>query len=459
MSVINFSFMSLFIILLPILINGLLFQDTQAQTLKEALVNAYLNNPKLNAGRIKQKSLDEDIAIANAGWRPTVVLGAGAGFSDTKSTSKLSDNAPNIERSDSIQPYSYSVSILEPLYKGGSTIAESRSALAKIKAGRADLLSLESKTLLEAVRAYVNVLSSEASLELSERNVTFVSRQFQAAKDKFAVGIITQTNVAQAKARFFQAKADKVSREGELITARSDYHRVVGLIPENLQWPKLAKRLPVNENEALEVALKLNHQIISAKYLEESATEQIKVAKASLLPEISLEANYTSQYELSSLTEENKVASITANINIPIYQSGAEYSGIRRNKLLAAERRLDIERVRRDVINDVTKAWENLTTSAASKTAFEVKVKAAQIALEGIEKEGYAGLRTTLDILDAEQDFYNSQLQLVKARAALISASYWVQATQGKLTANNLDLPVKLYNPISNYINVKSKWF
>ena len=177
------------------------------------------------------------------------------------------------------------------------------------------------------------------------------------------------------------------------------------------------------------------------------------------MPEISLEANYTSQYELSSLTEENKVASITANINIPIYQSGAEYSGIRRNKLLAAERRLDIERVRRDVINDVTKAWENLTTSAASKTAFEVIVTAAQIALEGIEKEGYAGLRTTLDILDAEQDFYNSQLQLVKARAALISASYWVQATQGKLTANNLDLPVKLYNPISNYINVKSKWF
>ena len=434
-------------------------QSLQAKSLRDALAHAYLNNPNLISARLKQKGLDEAVANAYSGWRPKIILEASASVSDTDTLTKVAENAPEISQSDTINPNSYTLSVIESLYSGGRTTSEIKVARANVNAGQADLLLLEQDTLLSAIRAYVDVLNFQVSLNLSKNNFAFVSKQFQAAKDKYSVGVVTQTEVAQAQARLYEAKANKVNAEGDLITAIADYKHIFRVLPINLQWPKPALGIPENKQNLLEIALRSNPEVIKSKYKEEAASEDVNVARSALLPIVTLEASYTRQNELSSLTVENNIASIGAKVNIPIYQSGSEYSLIRTKKLIAAERRLEIEMAKQNVLNEATKAWEALTTALSSKKAFEMQVQASKLVLEGLEKESMVGLRTTLDLLDAEQDLFDSRVELVRAKAEFISASYWVKAVEGSLTALDLNLPVKLYNPELNLQKVRSKWF
>lgn len=424
-----------------------------SETLEEALVVAYSNNPTLLAARAELRSTDEGVSNALSGWRPTVQFEGSAGVSDT--TSDISGSTTEATTT----PRSFSLSVTEPLYRGGRTVAETRQAENLVLAQRAQLTVIEQGILLDGVTAYMNVLRDRSEVELNRNNERVLRRQLDAARDRFEVGEVTRTDVAQAEARLAQAKADRIRAEGALISSRATYRQVIGDLPGTLGWPEPATGTPESERAALAFANKRNPAVISADYTERAARDGVDVAASSLLPRLSLRGEYDRDYEPSSVVDETETASLLATVTVPFYQAGAEHSDVRRSKQLVGQRRFEMEESRRAVLEEVTRAWESLITAQAQITAFEAQVRAAEIALEGVEQEALVGLRTTLDVLDAEQEMFGAQVNLVRARRDEIVSSYWVKSTTGDLTAGRLGLPVEVYDVEAYYRVIRDKLF
>jgi TolC family type I secretion outer membrane protein len=430
----------------------------QAETLQESLALAYSNNPTLLAARAELRATDETLSQAVAGWRPTIQFDGDVGYLDTTSTSNFGVGGA-VETEDTLTPKSYSFSVVEPLYRGGRTVAETAAAENRIEAGRSLLLSSEQRVLLDGVTNYMDVLQQLAEVDLNRNNERVVRRQLEAAQDRFDVGEVTRTDVAQAEARLAQARAERVAAEGALISARGTYRQVVGSLPGDLVWPGMPSSLPESEGAALELANRDNPQIIAAEYNERAARDDIDTAFSTLLPQVSVRGTYTQQFDQSSFTEESTSTSVTANLTVPFYQTGAEHSSVRQSKQIVGQRRMEIDEARRAVWEEVTRAWESLVTAQAQIQAFESQVRAAEIALDGVEQEALVGLRTTIDVLDAEQELFVAQVSLVRAQRDEIVSAYWVRSTIGTLTAASLGLPVDLYNVDEHYNDVRDKWF
>jgi len=428
----------------------------EAETLQDALVSAYQSNPTLLAERAQLRATDEGVSTALSGWRPTVQIDSDAGFSETETNTKSAGISSVSE--DSLQPRSFSISVTEPLYRGGRTTAEARSARKLVDAGRASLMETEQRVLLDAVRAYMEVLRSQLVLELNRNNEGVVKHQLQAAQDRFEVGEVTRTDVVQTEARLAQAIAERIGAEGDLISSRATYRRLMGDLPGTLVWPAPLGDLPINEREALDRANSFNPAILSADFVELSAKEDVDVALSDLLPKVSLRGTYDRKYDVSSITEEFESLSLTALVSVPLYQSGAEHSAVRRSKQIAGQRRLEYLEVRREILEEVTRAWEALLTSRAKIAAFDAQVRASELALEGVEKERMVGLRTTLDVLDAEQEVFASRVNLVGAERDEVFSGYWLLATTGQLTAKALGLSVEHYDAGAHYRDVTDKW-
>ncbi|PPR25672.1 MAG: Outer membrane efflux protein BepC [Alphaproteobacteria bacterium MarineAlpha10_Bin1] len=428
-----------------------------AESLDEALISAYQNNPTLLAERAELRATDEGVASAQSGWRPTVQIDGDFGFSETETTTVTGGFTTKTE--SSLRPRSFSLSVTEPLYRGGRTSAETRSAKNLVDAGRATLAQTEQGVLLDAVTAYMDVLRTQSVVELNRHNERVVARQHQAAQDRFEVGEVTRTDVAQAEARVAQAKADRIGAEGNLISARATYRQIIGDLPGRLGWPASLAGVPSSESEALQIANVANPSIIGADFVERSARDDIDIALSDLLPQVSLRGGYDRQYDVSSVTERADSLSLSAIVTVPLYQSGAEHASVRRSKQIASQRRLEFEEARRAVLEEVTRAWEALITARAKIAAFESQVRAAELALEGVEQEVLVGLRTTLDVLDAEQELFTARVNLVGAERDAVVSSYWVKSTVGELTAEALGLSVERYDADAHYRAVSGKWF
>jgi len=428
-----------------------------AESLVEALASAYQNNPTLLAERASLRATDEGVASALSGWRPTVQIDGDAGFSESETTSVTSGFTTTTK--DSLQPRSFSFTITEPLYRGGRTEAETLSAENLVDAGRAGLAVTEQRVLLDAVTAYMDVLRNKTVVQLNRNNERVVERQLQAARDRFEVGEVTRTDVAQAEARAAQAKADRIGAEGNLISSRATYRQFIGDLPGKLEWPARIGGVPANERDALQAASTANPTIVSANFAELSARDDIDVAISDLLPQVSLRGAYDRSFDVSAFTEELDSLSLSAVVTVPLYQSGAVHSAVRRSKQIASQRRLEYEEARRAVFEEVTRAWESLITAQAQISAFQAQVRAAELALEGVEQETIVGLRTTLDVLDAEQEVFAAGVNLVSAERDAVVSSYWVKATIGELTAVALELPVERYDADAHYRSVRDKWF
>ena len=428
-----------------------------AESLVEALASAYQNNPTLLAERASLRATDEGVASALSGWRPTVQIDGDAGFSESETTSVTSGFTTTTK--DSRQPRSFSFTITEPLYRGGRTEAETLSAENLVDAGRAGLAVTEQRVLLDAVTAYMDVLRNKTVVQLNRNNERVVERQLQAARDRFEVGEVTRTDVAQAEARAAQAKADRIGAEGNLISSRATYRQFIGDLPGKLEWPARIGGVPANERDALQAASTANPTIVSANFAELSARDDIDVAISDLLPQVSLRGAYDRSFDVSAFTEELDSLSLSAVVTVPLYQSGAVHSAVRRSKQIASQRRLEYEEARRAVFEEVTRAWESLITAQAQISAFQAQVRAAELALEGVEQETIVGLRTTLDVLDAEQEVFAAGVNLVSAERDAVVSSYWVKATIGELTAVALELPVERYDADAHYRSVRDKWF
>ncbi|GLQ07494.1 TolC family outer membrane protein [Sneathiella chinensis] len=430
------------------------FAQAEAETLREALALTYANNPTLQAQRANVRSVDEGVSQALSGWRPTVtVVGeAGAEYSDNSMNSGTgADN--------DYTPSSVAMTVSQPIYTGGQTIARTSSAEADVLAARAGLDGVEQDVLQSAVSAYMNVVRDQAVVDLNQNNVQVLERQREAAQDRFDVGEITRTDVAQAEARLAGAKSDLVRAIGTLKASEATYERIVGQRPGSVSYPETPPNFPESLDGAISLGLENNPTIEAAKYREESSMHNIRATSGRLLPTVSLDGSLSYADQQNSATQWSETGSISATLRVPLYQSGAVYSQVRQARQVNSQRKIEIEAAVREVREAVTQSWEQLESARAQIISTEEQVRANTIALDGVNQEAQVGSRTTLDVLDAEQELLVSQVNLVTARRDVYIAMFGVLASVGNLGARELGLEVDYYDPEQNYTRVRDKWF
>jgi len=410
-----------------------------AQTLIETLASAYESNPQLAAERARLRQTNEGYAQAFSARLPTLSANA--------SVSEEIDNwgGNNIfNRSGQAQ---YSATASQAIYRGGRTGGAIDSALAQIRAGRESLRATEQSVLLTAIQAHLDVVRDETVVEIRRNNVEVLGQQLQAARDRFEVGEITRTDVAQAEARVSGAQAQLSAAQAQLAASRAAYERVVGAAPTDPQAPGALPDLPENLGDAAEAALDANPQLLAARFGEEAAREQVRVARGALRPEVGISVS-ASEFRESDFTGQGVgSADVRAQVSVPIFTGGLNGSRVRQALAGADEARLQVVVSQRQVIEAVTNAWNTYLAAQAVIESSRQAVRANEIAFEGVEQEAFVGLRTTLDVLDAEQELLNSRLDLVSAERDLYVASFALLQAMGRLDAQTLALPVEAYDP------------
>jgi TolC family type I secretion outer membrane protein len=432
-----------------------------AETLKEALAAAYASNPELLAQRAILRGVDEGVSRAKSGFLPSLQATASRQEGRNRATNNQDPDGPRVTN-----PFSSDnagVNGSQNLFNGFQDSNLLRQSKRDVLAGRAQLQSVEQRILLDAVTAYMDVYRDEAVVRLNENQVQVLERQLQASRDRFRVGEITRTDVAQSEARLEGAKSNKLAADATLAASRARYRRVIGRAPATLQNPNDYPELPASLDAAIEMAMIESPGVKAAKYTEEAAKYAVKQAKGALLPQLDLTGgiNYSDGTRVFGGIPFTTVSTVTQaqlQLTIPLYAGGARHSDIRRAKQVQSQRRIEILQAERVAQENVFAAWDNSRATKGQITANEAQVKANEIALEGVEQEAAVGSRTTLDVLDAQQELLNSQVNLVRAQRDEFVAAYTLVSSTGALTAARLNLDAPLYNPEEHYKDVKYKF-
>lgn len=416
-----------------------------AETLNEALVAAYNSNPTLQAERAGLRATSENIRQAQAGWLPTVTLQGSITNQDVTAKDDILAT-PDVETSTA--PLSGAAVVSLPVFRGGQTYYGTKSAKAQTRAAEANLRSVEQQVLFDGVTAYYDVLRDISIVELSQNNVQVLERQLQAAQDRFRVGEITRTDVAQAEARLSGSRSRLTRSEAALIASQSAYERIVGHVPVNMgvieDLPEIAA-LPKSEEEAINIALQSNPVLSAAREREVASREGVKATRGGLLPQVSLRGSYTYNDDRDALSAdfaESETTTLSGQVTIPLYQGGAVYSRLRQAKQVNNQNRIQIAETERSVREAVINAWEGLRSTQATIVSSQQQVRANEIAFDGVQQEAQVGSRTTLDVLDAEQELLDARVTLVGARRNEMVAAYALLSSVGRLRAADLGLDV-----------------
>jgi outer membrane protein len=426
----------------------------ETYTFEEALAQAYRNNPSLQAERAKLRATDEQVPQALSGWRPSVDAVAEGG----QSKQTISGNG-FFTGSDTLTPRDAGITVTQPVFRGFRTESAVKAAEAQVKAGRAALLDAEQRLLFDSAKAYLDVVRGQSVLDLARNNEDVLRKQLDSVNNRFRIGEVTKTDISQSESRLNAATAARIRAEGELANDSATFARLIGDEPGSLRQPKLVLDFPTSADEAVVLAEKNNPGIVAALFGQDAAKANVTAADGSLLPEVNLVGNVSRGWEESVMVpgrQDN--ATIMARLTIPLYRSGADYSKARAARQTVTQRRLELEDSRHRAREIAIRAWQNLLTSRAAITAHKSEVAAAELALHGVKEEANAGTRTTLDVLNAEQELLNARVDLVKAGHAEAVAILQVKAAVGALTARELHLPVDDYNPSVHYDNVRDKW-
>jgi outer membrane protein len=433
-------------------------------TLAEALAATYSNQPALQAERAKLRATDENVPAALAGWRPTVVLAGTAGYGDgvTRAYSGL-DGSLGFSANTKVQTdrdiATAQATVTQNLYTGGKIQANVNKSKNQVYAERANLIAQEQTSFNNAVGAYVGVIQAKELLELQVNNEQVLAKQLQATDDRFRVGEITRTDVAQAEAALEGARATRETAEGTLQTARGTFQQIIGVFPPDDLIEPQPLDLPVHsEHEASVLATSNNPNVISAQFTDAAAKDAVDVAFSALLPQLSLQGQTFQQNNAGSRSSDSNGYQIVAQLSVPIYQGGAEYSAVRQARQAEQQANRLIDDAKRTAMQNAVQAWDTLVAAKAAANSTRAQIRANEVALEGVEREAIVGSRTTLDVLNATQLLLTSRTTLVQNLAQVISASYGVAVAIGRLTARDLHLPVPLYDETAYYNAVKDKW-
>jgi len=454
--------------------------DTVPHTLAEALGLAYENNPKLTGERAHLRSVDENVPTALAGWRPIIAISGPTDLGFNVGKLGLRQNCSKFQKlpgctngqgesfstvEDNRSPQAGTVTVTQYLYRGGRTTATTHEAINSVYAERARLIAEEETVFGDTINAYVTFIEDKQLLALDRANERVLGDELRAINDRFKVGELTRTDVAQAEAALAQAIATRQTAEGSLETARATFVREVGVLPPSDLADPQPLVLPVKTaKEATDLAVVNNPNVLSAKFNESQLRDSVDVAFAALGPNLYLQG--TGSYSKNQtanrsgggqgqIVDSNYGVLATLNLSLPLYQGGQEYAAIRQarqNYLQAVRQSEDAERAARQ---QAVQAYETLVAARASIASSHVAVRSSEIALEGLEREALVGSATTQAVLIGQQNLLSAEITLVQNVTSLVTASYGVASAIGRLTASDLGLNVPLYDETAYYKAVK----
>ena len=430
---------------------------TWADTLEGALVQAYQNNPSLNSQRASVRATDEGVPQALSGYRPKVTVNATLGSQYWDTTSKLS--GLSIHQSGNNTPNSYGLTATQTLYNGFQTANKTRQAESQVQVARESLRFNEQNVLLSAVTAYMNLLRDSAILDLQRRNVEVLQEQLRQTRDRFNVGEVTRTDVAQSESRLAAGRSQVLSAEANYKASVATYRQVIGVEPGRLSPGSPVDRFsPRDLPQSVGVATATHPAVTSAQYAVDAAVLAVKVAEGQLYPTLSVQGTVLQNNESTLNALKSFNALVLGQLSVPIYQGGAEYSLIRQAKETLGQRRLDLDTARDQVRQTVVQSWGQLEAAKANIEATQANVQASEIALNGVREEARVGQRTTLDVLNAQQELVNARVSLVTAQRDRVVASYTLLSAVGRLSPQVLALHVPTYDSNVHYQQVRDTW-
>jgi outer membrane protein len=453
-------------------VSAFLATRADAETMSSALSRAYMGNPDLNQQRASVRATDENLPRALSAFRPTVTAtgNMGAQFQEsradvTSSSSSSSSSSGGSGGSSTVHVHTRTlsfprgVSVQENLYNGERTRNSSKQAESQIDAARETMRLTEQNTLQNGATAYMNVLRDTAILNLRKNNITVLEEQLRQTRDRFEVGEVTRTDVAQAQSSLAQARSDFYTAQANLQNSIANYRQIIGVEPRRLEPAQTIERLlPKTLTAAIALGLVEHPGIVAAFHQVDIAALNVKIQEGALLPTLNAVGSVTQNYDVQGQPRTQVFTALgQLQLNVPLYQGGIEYANIRQAKEQLGQTRLNADLQRDTVRATIVSSWGLLETARATIYSSQSAVTAAEIALAGTREEARVGQRTTLDVLNAQQTLLNARVSLVSAQRDRVVASYAVYAAIGKLNADNLGLDVILYDPTVHFDQVKGK--
>ena len=434
--------------------------------MESALARAYQANPQLNAQRAIVRQNDEGVSQALSGYRPTLSATASVAEQYTNITGVIPPLPPTLPNGVSYtvkgytNPYSVGINGAQTLFNGEQTANKVRKAESQVSAARETMRMMEESVLLGAATAYMDMSRDAANLEVQQNNIRVLQRTLRDTQNRFSAGQVTATDVAQAEAQLAAGEANLHAAESTLMTTRANYRRLIGVEAGNLTPASPVDRLaPNNLNAAIAVGTAENPSVTAALYGVDVAQLQVKIAEGALWPTLALQGSVQQQTYSNILTPNLFLGTVMLNLSVPIYQGGAEYSAIRLDKETVGQQRLNVDQVRDQTRANVVQAWGQLQAAKAEVEAAIRQNDASERALNGVRNEAGAGQRTTLDVLNSEQALVNARVSLIVAQHDRVVASYSLLSAVGRLTAQDLRLPVSIYDPMVHYQQIRDAWF
>jgi len=427
-----------------------------AEGLLDALARAYQTNPALNADRARQRATDENVPQALAGYRPQIVASLSAGLQSVRNL--LPDNTV---QTASLKPWQIGVTVTQVLFNGFRTANSVRVAELQVSSGREALRNTGQGVLLDAVIAYTNVLANQSLVEAQRANVAFLRETQSITQKRLNAGDVTPTDTAQAEARLNRGLSDLNAAEVALAISQATYTQVIGNPPSALQPAQPVDRFgPRSREDATQLAFNQHPAVLAAGFDVDVATTTIKVAEGSLLPTISLQGSASKSRDNDPTlgTRATDQASIIGQLNQPIYDGGAAASQTRQAKEVASQSRLVLEQVRGQARTAAISAWVANEGAKIAVSAAESEVRAAGVALQGVQKEAAGGQRTTVDVLNSQQDLIQAKARLIGAQRDRVISSYTLLSAIGRLDVKTLNLKTPDYLPEVHYHQVRDAW-
>jgi outer membrane protein len=426
-----------------------------AETLAEAIAMAYASNPTLQAQRAQLRALDENWYQARAGYRPTLSVSGRATWSETT----IPGTRPLVDVENNSG--SAVLSLTQPVYSGGRVASAVSAAEADSLSGREGLRRVEAQVLGQVIQSYVDVRRDQEALRIRQTNVAVLQRQLDESRARFEVGEITRTDVAQSEARLAAAVALLNSAQATLATSRASYEAVVGQAPGTLApEPPIGARRPASVEQAWDLAESGSPVVRAAEYAEQASRARIAGARAEQMPTIALQGQLGYSGLASPLHTDaySRALSGSAVVSVPIFSGGQTLSRIRAATERNTVDRLGVENARRTVRQTITQSWSALQAARSNIEATDKQVRAARIAAEGVVQEQRVGLRTTIDVLNAEQELRAAELAQVSARRDEYVAAAGVLSQVGRLQVGYLVPEVPRYDPSANFRNLRVTW-
>jgi len=424
-----------------------------AQPLDAALASAYVNNPTLNAQRAGTRAVDETVPQALSGYRPQIGATASVGPEAQR------QNASGVLANGNVWTRTFALTATQTIFNGFVTANTTRSAESQVRGSRETLRNTEQSVLLNGATAYMNVLQAIALLDLQRQNLAALEQELRATRDRFNVGEVTRTDVAQAEARVADAQYQLSQAIADLSSARAVYRQVIGVEPGNLSNPRSIEwMIPANLGKVINAGLSTHPAVKASEFAVDAAVFQVKVAEGALSPSLNVQGALSQAYDTSLSVQSQGAAGVALNLTVPIYQGGAEYANIRQAKELLSQARIEVDVNRDAVRSQAVQFWGSLEASKAQIQAAQSAVAANTLALEGVREEWRVGQRTTTDVLNAQRDLTNSRAALVTAQRDRVVAAYSLIAIIGRLDAVSLKLKVNVYSPTVHYNQVRDSW-